>query len=328
MADVLKYSKKVIVSDIGASNIRFGLYLENADGQDATVEYIEKYDRSTFGAFHDALTTYQRSLARKIDISALPISIAAAGSRINAHSWRFSQEQWAFKKDPRIISTISDLEGFALGALSNKTHVEIRAGASEKDPQMNDTVIAVGTGLGLSYVDRTGITQKTHGGHMCAFGITLEQNTILRIVQRLADRDYMVVYEDLASGLGLVKLYQAVCLYNGFPVLFVTPEDILEKADANVLEQTLRLFHEFLGLFAHMALVFGHGYHGLYLGGGVIDVLNKRGLFDQETFIKFLNQDAQPIVAKNLENCPIYLISDSNIALYGAGQATHHLECA
>lgn len=328
MADVLKYSKKVIVSDIGASNIRFGLYLENAHGQDATVEYIEKYDRSTFGTFHDALKTYQDSLARKIDISALPISIAAAGSRLNAHSWRFSQEQWTFKKDPRIVSVISDLEGFALGALSNKTHVEIRGSVADNDPQMNDTVIAVGTGLGLSYVDRAGMTQKTHGGHMCAFGVTLEQNTIIRIIQRLADRDYMVVYEDLASGLGLVKLYQAVCLYNGFPVLFVTPEDIIEKSDANVLEQTLRLFHEFLGLFVHMALVFGHGYHGLYLGGGVIDVLNKRGLFDQETFIKFLNQDAQPAVAQNLQSCPIYLISDSNIALYGAGQATRHLERA
>ena len=310
---------KIIVSDIGASNVRFAV-AELGENGSANIDYIEKYPRSNFPSFHDALSCYENDVKQKADVTDLPISLAIAGSRLNSESWQFSQNQWIFQRDERVVSTISDLEGFALGALTDQTHVTIRETAPNTKDEIKDTIIAVGTGLGLSYVQNNR-AEKTHGGHMRAFGVTTEQNTIIRIIQRLSDREHMVVYEDVASGLGLVKLYQAVCIYNGHPVLFVTPEDIVEKSDPKILDQTLRLFHEFLGLFAHMALVYGHGYRSLYLGGGVIDVLNKRGLFDQQTFIHFLNQDAQKIVAQNIENCPIYLISDSNIALYGAARA-------
>lgn len=313
----VKYS--FIVSDIGASNVRFGLFDADAD-LGHQISYIQKYPRHGFKAFHDALNKFQRSFAGELDISVLPIALAIAGARLNAETWQFSEQQWHFEKDERIITQISDLQGFALGAIADQNHIVIRETRPKKDLEFKDTVIAIGTGLGLAY-HQNGQSFRTHGGHMHAFGVSEEQNTIIRILRRLSSQERMVIHEDLVSGNGLVKLYQAVCIYNGYPVLLTSPEDIVEKAKPIILEQTLRLFHEFLGLFAHMALVFGHGYKGLYLGGGVMDVLNNRGLFDTETFITFLNLNAQEIVANNIENCPIHLISDPNIALLGAAQA-------
>jgi glucokinase len=312
--------QNLIVCDVGGSNVRFGLYSLDKNTNKAEISHIIKYNRGDFASFHEVLDRYSYDVSKKLDISEWPISVAIAGSRINSESWRFAQDQWTFIRDERIISVISDLNGFALGAAAQSTHMTLRDTKPKKDKSFQETIIAVGTGLGLSYL-RDGLASQTHGGHMRAFGVTAEQNTIIGIIDRLSGRGHMSIYEDLASGSGLVRLYQAVCIYNGYPVLFVTPEDIIQKADPQILEQSLRLFHEFLGLFAHMALVYGHGYKGLYLGGGVLDVLVAHGLFDQVTFTQFLNQDAQEAVAQNLENCPIYLITEPYIALYGAAEA-------
>ncbi len=311
--------KAIIVADIGASNARFG-YVADISAPDILIEHIQKYRRTDYASFADVLAQYHADLPNKLKGQTYPLSVAIAGGRINSQSWQFAAEQWAFQTDDQIIATISDLEGFALGAISDKTHITLREDSAANDASFKSTIIAVGTGLGLSYY-QDGQTFKTHGGHMHAAGISDEQNMILRLIHRLSSKKRMVIFEDVASGSGLVKLYQAVCIYNGIPVLYTTPEEIINLATPQVLEQTLRLFHEFLGLFAHMSLVFGHGYKALYLGGGVIDVLNDRGLFDQACFFKHLNQNAARIVAQNIESCPVYLLSDSNIALYGAAKA-------
>tara|TARA_R110002124_G_scaffold287216_1_gene471441 strand:+ start:135086 stop:136111 length:1026 start_codon:yes stop_codon:yes gene_type:complete len=317
---VVETVKTLIVCDIGGSNARFGLRSTDKNTQEAKITNIIKYYRDDFSSFNEVLERYHYDVSKKFDVKDWPISVAIAGSRINSESWGFAQDQWAFARDKRIVSVISDLNGFALGTATQATHITLRDTKPKRDKGFQETIIAVGTGLGLSYL-RDGLAQETHGGHMRAFGVTTEQNTIIGIIERLSDRSHMSVYEDLASGSGLVRLYQAVCLYNGHPVLFVTPEDIIEKAEPRILEQSLRLFHEFLGLFAHMALVYGHGFKGLYLGGGVLDVLVAHGLFDQDVFTRFLNQEAQESVAYNLENCPIYLITEPYIALYGAAAA-------
>ncbi len=319
----MQNAQTVIVADIGASNARFGL-VDDIYAPDFLIDHMQKYRRTDYDSFADVLAQYYADLPAKLKKHSYPISIAIAGARINSQYWQFASEQWAFTADEQIISTISDLEGFALGAVSDKTHVTLREGTAAADESFKSTIIAVGTGLGLSYY-KDGQTFRTHGGHMHGTGITDEQNMIIRLIYRLSSKKRMVIFEDLASGTGLMRLYQAVCIYNGLPVLCTTPEEVIELAAPHVLEQTLRLFHEFLGLFAHMALVFGHGYKALYLGGGVIDVLNERGLFDQECFFKHLNQNAQRVVAQNIENCPVYLLSDSNIALYGAAKAAQRL---
>ena len=69
--------------------------------------------------------------------------------------------------------------------------------------------------------------------------------------------------------------------------------------------------------------MFGHGFNSLYLGGGVLDQLVSRGLFDQKSFTNCLKQAAHPKVRENLENCPIHLISDPDLTLKGAAIIDH-----
>src|SRR5690606_29965745 len=103
-----------------------------------------------------------------------------------------------------------------------------------------------------------------------------------------------VVFENLASGPGLEKMQG---LYD---------------------EQTaLRLFHEFLGLFAATAVVAGNAYGGLYLTGGVLERLVEKDMFDVDHFLSFFHLNAVESVRQALLDTPVIYITEPYPALKG-----------
>ena len=82
----------------------------------------------------------------------------------------------------------------------------------------------------------------------------------------------------------------------------------------------LRLFHEFLGLFAHNALVTGHAFGGVYLDGGLTQHLAAQGAFDRETFLAYMTLQAAEVVQDKIDSTPVFIINDPFVALQGLSE--------
>lgn len=193
------------------------------------------------------------------------------------------------------------------------------------DAVMPRAILGPGTGLGLAYIfplrrDQPGggyHVQMTHGGHMLSLVLSDEHFLIVELIRRIKGDAYTIIPENMCSGRGLPFLYQAVCNAYGYDRVYEMPREMLDHPGDPAVRETLRLFHEFLGLFAHQAVLTGNAFGGLYLDGGVLHHLRERNLFDKKTFIDFMTLNPVPVVRASLDRCPVYLVTDPFIALRG-----------
>ena len=160
-------------------------------------------------------------------------------------------------------------------------------GLSAKNPGIAQPtcLIGAGSGLGLGYVYRGGQVSESYGGHMHAAAWTDEQWEILR---RYPSEERQVIFEDLCSGRGLEWL----------------------RDNTGEPEQA---FHEFLGIFAHYAVIFGHAYGGLWLTGGVFRYID----FEESLFRRWMTGDPAPIVRESFDRMPIHREDATDLAFEG-----------
>lgn len=296
-----------ILCDIGGTYARFALY----DGEHVT--NIRKYSSNEYNTFLEALLRFK--LDAVIDASpALYIAMAGAPNAqgqwqcTNKKEWIISES--AMRKSGWDVSLImNDFEAAAwvLGDLDPSARVTLQSGEKNENALC---LIGPGTGLGLAYY-RYGTVQKTHGGHMVATAVTEEQHDIIKKIYR--HHQAPIVFEHLVSGPGLVNIYNALS-----EEAYIThAAEVLEDAKSEQGQSTLRLFHEFLGLFAHTVTVTGHAYGGLYLTGGMIGRLCEHGLFNADQFIKHFLLRGIESVKESVRSTPIHIITDPNPALAG-----------
>ncbi|MFH1158232.1 MAG: glucokinase [Pseudomonadota bacterium] len=306
-----------ICADIGGTYARFAV----ADGNDLINP--RKLAVGNFANLGEALQFYCRESGVKNQGRLL---IATAAVRYDGGVWRFTNNnRWVIDERAPApgwdISLIAnDFRASAYGAVSlsgDKLKI-LRKGTSASDPRV---LLGPGTGLGLAYMiplkDKSWYIQETFGGHMLAATLTDEQHDILKLVKRLRGGDHIAIPENVASGSGLPVLYKAVCLQGGKTSEINSVDDLLKRKEDPFTLQTLRLFHEFLGLFAHNVVVTTHAFGGLYLDGGLIHRINDAGLFDFQTFSRFMTLNPVPVVKDRLESLPVFLVNDPYVALHG-----------
>lgn len=278
-----------ILCDIGGTYARVGL--EEA----GNIINVSKFEAAGFKDLQGCLLQYcaDHNLKPK---GALRIATAAYPDESGA--WRFvNQNKWVIDpskleaKGWQVEKIINDFEASTWALLGLETdELDILKGA----PKASGTkcIIGPGTGLGLGYLHhtQTPFVQKTHGGHM---PIACETDAQFEAVQATKSSN-LVVFENIVSGPGLQALRE---LYG-------------EK-------KSLRLFHEFFGLFAANVVITGHAYDGLYLTGGVLEHLMKEGLFDFATFEKWFCIKGAPSVQTALENTPIIHVKTPYPAIKG-----------
>ncbi len=309
----------VIGADIGGTHARFAV-LENGAARS-----IERTEVAASSGLTTALAEYYRRQGRKPG-GRLALAVAARPGADgiwhfhNNNPWRIDpaalrQAGW----DVEIL--MNDFEASAHGALTldRDQLAVLRAGSGTSGCPR--AILGPGTGLGLAFAlplpGGGWHVQQTVGGHMVAAALTEEQHTIMKLVQRLRGGAGAVVYEDMVSGRGLPVLYRAVCQYQGLEPRFADVAALFGGADDPAARITLRLFHEFLGLFAHNTAVTGHAFGGLYLDGGVIQNLQGAGLFDAAAFEAFFAPDVVPPVKDLLQATPVWLVRDAYVALRG-----------
>lgn len=182
-------------------------------------------------------------------------------------------------------------------------------------------VIGVGTGLGLAQIIDTPTgphIQKNHGGHMLPALPMPHQRDLFDALQPLKARPSVMIYEDLLSGPGLYKAYGLMASRAQTDREYHDTNDMIARGRHDPLvQETVRVFHEVLGLFAHQAVAFTNAYGGLYLTGGVIDRLVGAALFDMDTFLRSFDQSSVPLVKNDVAATPLYWVKDEFIALSG-----------
>lgn len=304
----------VVLADIGGTHARFAT-LENG----APVR-IEKFAVARFSNLQDALAAYTNDKGAAY--------IATAAWPWPDGTWRFAREgRWII--DPRALEGAgwkvayigNDFGAGARGALSltpDLLHSVQPKGANDI-AQDRHAVLGSGTGLGLAYVHQ-GRIHETYGGQMEVPQRTDEQHTIINLVQRLKGNDRPVTAEDVVSGPGMLLLYNAAGLLHGRK-----PDDadfaaIMESAADPLCAHALRLYHEFLGMFAQQAVIYGHAYAGLYLDGGVLHSLIGKQLFDTGRFLRFFTGDPIPLIKGQLQAMPVNIITDPYVALRGLAE--------
>lgn len=308
----------LLMADIGGTHARFSIL------KDGKFINTEKYKATEFESLEKALFHYCMATGTSPEGELL---IATAAQKEKDDIWRFTNKNtWEISKEEldqagwTVRLLLNDFVASAKGAVCAKTGKEKCLKEGKNYPELPKAIIGPGTGLGLAYAypepdEKSWRIQETFGGHMLATMLSEEQKTIANLVAR--DRDTTLVPEDLCSGRGLILLYRAICTYHGASPNIYDPSDLLDKPDHDYVPTTLRLFHEFLGLFTHNALVTAHAFGGLYLNGGVLHALDRNNLFDFEIFEKYMILNPVPVVKDMLETTPVYLIEDPFIALEG-----------
>ncbi|MCF8496227.1 MAG: glucokinase [Alphaproteobacteria bacterium] len=311
----------IVLADIGGTYARFALE------QEGELTSVRKYVAADYASLEEALGAYCGEIDRP---SGGTLSIATAAVRED-NVWRFSNKnQWIIDPETlkrsgwEISRILNDFEAalLSLAHLPPSGLVALNPGAdTEHSSLLPRCLTGPGTGLGLGYLiplPGGGFhAQRTHGGHMLLAALTPEQKEIAETVQRLRPDKTIPVFEHVVSGPGLMNLYRAVCALKKYKEIAQSPAEILEDNGSPAAEVTLRLFHEFFGLFAHTAVVTGHAYGGLYLTGGILERLVEKNLFDFTLFKQcFILNNVSP-VKKDLESTPIYRVSDPCPALRG-----------
>jgi glucokinase len=312
-----------VLADIGGTHVRF------ARLRDGALHAPRKIRAGDHESLEDALAAY---CAETGDAPGGGLLLALAANPDANGVWTFgNHNRWAI--DPallaragwRVAQIVNDFAASARGALelAGDQRIVLRAGAEL--PHEARAIMGPGTGLGLGFMiplpGGAWHIHRTKGGHMLAATLTDEQHEIIRLAAALRGHSYAPVPEDAVSGRGLPFLYRAVCQRNGREPRF-SGERVWEHAgqDADARD-TMRLFHEFFGLFAHNAIVTGSAWGGIYLDGGLFNRLREDGLFDLETFHKFMAIDMVPAVRRMLDAVPVYAVNDPFIALRGLAAA-------
>ncbi len=311
-----------ILADIGGTHARFAAVNEEISNE---LHEIRKYKAADFTSLEAALNQY----CDEHDLTFSGRLMIATAAYPDKEVWRFANKnKWvidasALKKYGwNLDMVINDFEAatWGLSEIKDENFDVLKQGV-KNEAEHTRCLLGPGTGLGLGYLvpiaNNKHHVQRTHGGHMLASAQTDEQRNIINVIAALQTAADKVVFENLVSGPGLHMLYRALCQINNTQADIADPEDLLGHLDRKEVSDAYRLFHEFLGLFAHMAVVTGHAYGGLYLTGGVIEHLSEQKLFDFDAFHKYFTLPGATSVERAVNETAINIINDPYLAMHG-----------
>jgi len=282
----------LLLCDIGGTYVRFAIEQGGEPAQ------IEKYSVAEYPDLQSAISYYTETKNIQYDT----IRIATAGYK-DGGIWKFVNEnKWHI--DPKAVGNVelilNDFEAATWSLLDNGNQKVLKAG---QGAGASKCLLGPGTGLGLGYLHHTPqgpYAQKTHGGHIPIASLNDEHGKVIKTLRK--SYNGVLVFENIVSGPGLQTLRQ--------------------HFDE---ETALRLFHEFLGVFAATVTVTGNAYSGLYLTGGVIESLMNDNLFDFKAFEAAFCIDVAASVKRDLNATPITYLTDPYPALKGLIACRAHI---
>jgi glucokinase len=281
----------------------------------------------------DLVGEYAEARRGKIRAACLGVPGPVIGDAVKATNlpWIIRAADIAQRLGGVPVMLLNDLEAFGWGlpALPAESFAVLQEGA--KDAQGNAALIAAGTGLGEAGLFWDGSRHRpfaSEGGHE-DFAPRMARD--IRLLEFLAKRYGHVSWERVASGHGLINLFEFLRDGEGLPVPpslaealergTVTQDPALISAAAlaeraPIAVEALDLFARFLGAEAGNLALKMKATGGVYLGGGIAPkVLPK---LQDGTFTSAFADKGR--FADMVRAIPVRVVLDTETALYGAAR--------
>jgi len=300
----------LLVIDLGGTNIRaaFG----SKDGKD--LEHIQKIKLDRIEHFYEILD--QLISTRKDGVDHVVISVAGPKNgnfiTMTNRDWKISAEELKAKFNLSSCDLLNDWEAIAysLPCLQDQDLKSLKTGEHAVLEDGPKIIIGPGTGLGAAmyskindfeYVNSTeiGNTQASVSHYLNVFGIK--------------QTDDFTILEDVLSGSGLTKLYNAL---HGERI---TAEEILKRLNEGNDSRSIELINNYIKCFAILSSEVALTYNcngGVFLAGSLM-----RGIedyFDTQVFTENFIGERKSIHKDFLEKIPVFLVKRRFTPLFGS----------
>lgn len=271
-----------LVADIGGTNARFA---HVQDGVVCNVRTLQVADHpDVASAIHAYLAELGHAgLARVCMAVAGPV-VQQQANLTNAH-WLFNSTTLREHLVAQDVHLLNDWEAVAW-ALTNPATCAVehlKGGEHNLARSGPKVLIGPGTGLGVAHLIPHGdawVVVSGEGGHISWSPIGQRQ---LEVAKRMYDCWDHVSYERVASGQGLVNLYQALADVHGVPRRQLDAAAVVRMGltgEDACCQEALALFHHALGALAgSLALTCTAG--AVCLAGGIVQRLGADFLLDE-----------------------------------------------
>ena len=337
----------ILAGDIGGTKTLLRLAEENADR--FTVLYEQRFAGADYASFSDVLHEF---LAKaKVKLGELPLLSAAcfaiAGpvrdrkSQLTNLGWAFDSDRIAKEFNIANVSLINDFVGVGYGVLGLQPHDLHTLQDGRVVERAPIGVIGAGTGLGEAYLGWNGDRYEvypTEGGH----ADFAPRNALeIELLQYLLKRHDRVSVERVASGTGIVAIYQflrdraiapdsdeisaKMRLWEAGVLNVDVAAAIANAALTNLginsetnqdhlATQTMQMFVEaYAAEVGNLALkLIPNG--GLYIAGGIAPKILP--LLQDGTFLRILKDKGR--ISSVLEDIPIHIVLNPEVGLIGA----------
>lgn len=309
-----------LLGDVGGTNARWAW--QSAAG--APLETVSSLPCDDYPHIGDCIADYlkreQLPAPRAVSFG---IATAVTGDAVQMtnHAWGFSIQGLKQSLGAEQLLVLNDFEALAHAVPALAAPQLMQIGGGQAAPQANMAVIGAGTGLGVSGLAPDGRggwrVIVGEGGHASVAAGTPHEADVLAV---LRERFGHVSAERVASGPGLVWLYDALCTLARQAPQALEPADVLTRGAAAsdpLCAEALSLFVGFLGNVAgNLALTLG-ARGGVYIGGGIAPRLGAalQHLPLRERF------EAKGRFAGYLAAIPTWVITADAPALLGAARA-------
>lgn len=311
---------RILVADIGGTHARFGIATMKGNDEKPSIAHFQVFECADHHDMEILIRHYLDLLPVETpNIATLAVAgpVADNKSTMTNLGWHLDGDDLAEKLGFNALYFINDFGALAMAtpALEGDDLLTIRD--TNKPVKGPISVIGPGTGFGVALLVPSGdsyIPISSEGGHMSFAPKGKLEASIWENLSKEMDR---VSVETLLSGIGLMRLYRALCSIHKCPPRNYDPRTIsqlgIENADA-ICRESLVVFCSLLGSVAgDIALVQG-SLGGIYLGGGILPKITD--FFLKSSFVeRFL--DKSPM-QDYLDTIPIHLIIAPDAALIGA----------
>jgi len=313
----------ILVADIGATNARFGT-IDLANFSDGKSHYrpgaLHRLKCSDYPDISSMIRAYVEISSQLLPhYACLSVAGPIQQGRVQMTnlSWEFGIEELRQELGMKMLDVINDFAALAyatphLGDDSIKT---LRTGRADFEAPI--LCLGPGTGLGMAFLIPFGSGWKivpTEGGH-CNFAPGNAQE--IAILQYWLERQDQVAVEDLISGQGLVRIYQALASLAGQAAQAYEPVDISLKGQSGVdplCRKALDQFFAMLGSTVGDRILTSGAQGGVFIGGGIVAKLS--GYLPKTDFLKRYGQKG--IMSDYVEHIPLNIIVKDTAALVGA----------
>ena len=308
----------ILVGDVGGTNVRLAVARLNDEGH-VDLTHVSRMPVATYPSLGDSIEAWKAA-----GLTLPDIAVFALAGPTGADEVHFTNSNWVVS-----ASGIKHRFGFQSVTLVNDFAAQARAVPANRPDEFETlipgtpvagapmVVLGPGTGLGMAILIPNGKDWQVlpaEAGHQ-AYGPCSPRER--QILEHVSQELPYVSYENLVSGLGLDRLYHAICALENKPARLKGGEEIGPSAiagdDPHAVEAATIMMLS-LATFAGNAILSSGAKGGCVIAGGVAEALAP---FMRTPAFKNRLLSRGPISAY-FDNIPVRRARDAFAALEGA----------